>query len=238
MVSEGMYRKDSIIYKVQKAVHGSGRLYAKALIDGRFEYASGMVYKLAPSDQMTLEEAKEFGALYGICCVCGRLLTDETSIEAGIGPICAGRSDYFATDAKRVELYIAERTPEAPEAPVEVAPVRTVTLESNKYGPVFALRFDFNAEIKDEIKSWDWNRTKRTWNPDLKAWTVSADGQSLTKVIDLRDRFGFVFTPEVQAKLDALAFEPVSPAPSFKPVSDTPKQSELPLKFSDLLKEV
>lgn len=35
-----------------------------------------------------LSDAK-YGSLYGICCVCGRTLTDESSIAAGIGPICS-----------------------------------------------------------------------------------------------------------------------------------------------------
>ena len=92
----GMYMKDGVIFKVQKAVHGSGHLYAKKLAGGvtedfYFEYAPGVVKTLSPSDKMTLEQAKEFGALYGTCCVCGRTLTDENSIEAGIGPVCANK---------------------------------------------------------------------------------------------------------------------------------------------------
>lgn len=91
---DGMYSMDGGVYKVQKAVHGSGRLYAKHLIvDGfgkaHFEYAAGIVYKLTPAMRMTLEQAKQFGVLYGTCCVCGRTLTDETSIANGIGPVCA-----------------------------------------------------------------------------------------------------------------------------------------------------
>jgi hypothetical protein len=91
----GMYRLDGTIYKVQRAVHGSGNLYAKELlVEGghvNFVYAKGMIRRLSASDRMSLEEAKEFGALYGSCCVCGRTLTNETSIEAGIGPVCAGK---------------------------------------------------------------------------------------------------------------------------------------------------
>lgn len=95
-IEDGMYRFDETIYKVQHAVHGSGRQYAKELVqyaDGSwgFEYARGIVYKLRPEHKMSLEDAKAFGALYGTCCVCGRTLTDEKSIEAGIGPICAGK---------------------------------------------------------------------------------------------------------------------------------------------------
>lgn len=96
----GMYKNPETgdIFKVQVAVHGSGQLYAKKLVPpsdfgekATFDYAPGAVRQLRADWRMTLEEAKEFGALYGTCCVCGRTLTRETSIEAGIGPVCAGR---------------------------------------------------------------------------------------------------------------------------------------------------
>jgi len=86
------------IWKVQwNRASGDGhKLYAKVLTDEpsgvwHFEYVPGGILKLRPEDRMTLEEAQQFGKLYGVCCVCGRALTDETSIEAGIGPVCAGR---------------------------------------------------------------------------------------------------------------------------------------------------
>lgn len=92
---EGMYRKDGVIYKVQIAVHGSGRPYAKKLVEtgGEWEFvkAPGMQFRLTAKDKMTLEEAKEFGKLYGTCCVCGRTLTKEESIAEGIGPVCSGK---------------------------------------------------------------------------------------------------------------------------------------------------
>lgn len=99
--AEGMYRKAGTIYKVQKAVHGSQQNYAKRLVQtllidkktGRskwtFEYAPGFVYELRPEHALTFEQAKEFGCLYGSCAVCGRTLTNEDSIAAGIGPVCA-----------------------------------------------------------------------------------------------------------------------------------------------------
>lgn len=95
-VDEGMYRRDGVIYKVQRAIHGSGHLYAKRLDEGSFEFASGAVSMLRPEDKMTLEQAREYGVLYGTCCVCGRTLTNEESIEAGIGPVCAGKKGWFA----------------------------------------------------------------------------------------------------------------------------------------------
>lgn len=101
----GMYRTaDGAIYKVQKSKEGQG-LYAKRLtpITGErlneadnivgwdFQYAPGAIKTLKASERMTLEEAKAFGVQYGICCVCGKLLKDATSVAQGIGPVCAGR---------------------------------------------------------------------------------------------------------------------------------------------------
>lgn len=91
--AEGFYRRDGSIFKVQKAVHGSGHLYAKRLIvengAARWEYAPGVIRTL--TERLTLAEAEAFGKLYGICAVCGRILTDEKSIARGIGPVCAGK---------------------------------------------------------------------------------------------------------------------------------------------------
>lgn len=98
---EGVYRDKALtIYKVQRAVHGSGNLYAKRLVipdDGskpRFEYAPGAIRNLLPEWKMTLDEAREFGVLYGTCVVCGRTLTDETSISRGIGPVCEAKGRW------------------------------------------------------------------------------------------------------------------------------------------------
>lgn len=79
------------IWKIQKSPN-SGHLYAKQLVDGRWEYAPGAM-KMLPyrAQPLTLEEAAKYGKLYGMCCICGRTLTNEASIEAGIGPICASK---------------------------------------------------------------------------------------------------------------------------------------------------
>lgn len=72
----------------------SGKPYAKKLdmASGQFEYAPGaMKHLVSEATPLSLEIAKKYGALYGRCMICGRTLTDEGSIEAGIGPICAGR---------------------------------------------------------------------------------------------------------------------------------------------------
>lgn len=113
----GMYRHDGDIYKVQRAVHGSGKLYAKKLVvhdtnsesaTVNFEYAPGIFKELSADDRLSLEDAREFGALYGTCCVCGRLLTQELSIALGIGPVCGSREfggDFkFLVDKMKLEM--------------------------------------------------------------------------------------------------------------------------------------
>lgn len=108
VTEDGMYRNPETgwIFKVQRAVHGSGNLYAKLLVvdqaweraeDGtvlvegkaHFVYAPGAIKELRAEWRMTLEQRKGFGAMYGVCSDCGRTLTDEKSIAANIGPICA-----------------------------------------------------------------------------------------------------------------------------------------------------
>lgn len=95
-VTEGMWiigevgNDEAKIYKVQIAVHGSGRPYAKLLTTDGFEYAAGALREIGQHGRkMTLDEAKAYGKLYGVCCKCGATLTDENSIAAGIGPVCA-----------------------------------------------------------------------------------------------------------------------------------------------------
>lgn len=101
---EGFYKVGETYFKVQKAVHGSGRVYAKELVElpqrdadgnliekGRWEMARGIVSRLRPEDLLSAEEGAEFGKLYGICMYCWRELTDERSIEVGYGPICADK---------------------------------------------------------------------------------------------------------------------------------------------------
>jgi hypothetical protein len=92
----GIYFKDGTVYKVVRAVYGSRKMYAKRLVPvegarGRFEYAPGAVRELTPADRMTIEQGREYGALYGMCANCGAVLTAEDSIEAGMGPICRAK---------------------------------------------------------------------------------------------------------------------------------------------------
>jgi hypothetical protein len=91
----GVHNVDGRIIKVQRS-RETGRLYTKELrqeLSGKWSFAimpAGL--KLVSGDtKISLDEAKKFGTRTGTCCICGRLLTDENSVAAGIGPICASR---------------------------------------------------------------------------------------------------------------------------------------------------
>jgi hypothetical protein len=113
VTEDGMYRHPETgdIFKVQKAVHGSGNLYAKRLVvdqawerdadgtvlvqgEAHFEYAPGAIRALKAEWRMTLEQAKYYGSLYGVCIRCGTTLTLEESIERAMGRTCAGKKNW------------------------------------------------------------------------------------------------------------------------------------------------
>lgn len=111
-LEDGMYRRpNGEVVKVYVTVHGASQRVAKVLrvlddderytktlrgreveVRAEFEYAGKRGLRgLTPEMRMTFEEAVEFGAIYGVCCVCSATLTNETSIELGIGPVCRRR---------------------------------------------------------------------------------------------------------------------------------------------------
>lgn len=118
VVDEGFYLDPDTeaIFKVQVAVHGSGRPYAKRLVrpsdevieqarkdsadavargdkpvkvKGSWVYEAGLIRKLNAEWRLNDEQARKWGQLYGVCCRCAAVLTDEHSIAQGIGPVCA-----------------------------------------------------------------------------------------------------------------------------------------------------
>lgn len=89
-LDEGMYKVGDDIFKVYFTQ--AGHIATKQLTEDGFEYTGRKpLAKIKPEHRMTLDQAKEYGKVTGTCCNCGRLLTNEDSIEAGIGPICAGK---------------------------------------------------------------------------------------------------------------------------------------------------
>lgn len=91
---EGYYRFEGDFVKVQIS-QSSGKPYAKMWLgdpetkQGRWEYQSGLYFKLRGAVPLSAEDAKAFGDLYGHCVFCGLELSDDRSITAGYGPTCA-----------------------------------------------------------------------------------------------------------------------------------------------------
>lgn len=97
-VPEGMHHLNGVIYKVQMS-RQSGHRYAKVLTqdedgDWTFQYKPGALSRLSEDTLLPHEEAARFGAIYGVCAACARILTDERSIHAGYGPVCAERHGW------------------------------------------------------------------------------------------------------------------------------------------------
>lgn len=90
----GFYELDGNIYKVKQG--RSGRLYALHVTedDTKGTFASGVVFRLTEDMKLTEERASAFGRITGQCLICGRTLTDPSSIDRGIGPVCASRMGW------------------------------------------------------------------------------------------------------------------------------------------------
>jgi len=109
-LEDGMYFKDGVILKVYHTVHGANQQVAKRLCtdviaaakeagtldqlaaDDKWEYLGKRgLAGLTATHRMSLEQAKELGAVYGVCVRCAATLTNEVSIEAAMGPVCRGK---------------------------------------------------------------------------------------------------------------------------------------------------
>lgn len=82
------------VAKVQRNRAGTNE-YGKLLRheEGEWVYTPGLVGQIRRGgwERLTKDRAAELGRLYGRCVACGATLTDEESIERGMGPICASK---------------------------------------------------------------------------------------------------------------------------------------------------
>lgn len=102
----GIYREGEKIFCVRKA-RQSERVYAYELINiegrnPRWEYVAGKVYELKVEDMISLEVAQQYGRRTGICCICGRFLTDNESVAKGIGPVCEQKYSVVYSQARGI----------------------------------------------------------------------------------------------------------------------------------------
>jgi len=114
VTEDGVYRipQTGEIFKVYHTVHGANQQVTKKLVmladpytkisrGKEIEVKADFIYmgkaplrRLTASMRMTLEEAKQYGALYGVCVRCGLTLTREESIERAMGPVCAKKVNW------------------------------------------------------------------------------------------------------------------------------------------------
>lgn len=94
-VALGFYTDGDNVYEVVESKQGNK--YAKVLVvkthgkQGTWAYVQGGMAHAKDWDALTVEQAAGLGKQWGVCMCCGRTLTKQESIDAGIGPICAGR---------------------------------------------------------------------------------------------------------------------------------------------------
>lgn len=99
-IEDGFYElADGRIIKVIHAVHGSGHQYGKVLNTEtrKFDMVVGIVREVRATGKRIDDDqhrCAELGKLYGVCMCCGLELTDDVSIEAGIGPICRAKRGW------------------------------------------------------------------------------------------------------------------------------------------------
>lgn len=79
-------------------IFGAGYYGSFDLSDGAFwptkACKQSFIELLAQVEEGGLDAVASIGAATGMCCICGRTLTDEESIASGIGKICAGKVGY------------------------------------------------------------------------------------------------------------------------------------------------
>lgn len=106
-VIEGRYAVDTdeghlAFYKVDRPTEGkwSGYVFVKVMasdtehpIRGRAA-ADAILAKISAAGPKAASE--RYGQELGSCSICGRTLTDETSRELGIGPVCRNATGWYA----------------------------------------------------------------------------------------------------------------------------------------------
>jgi hypothetical protein len=90
--AEGVYELDGTFYAVRTSRNDNTRRYAyEAFITDsavNFEYAKGVVYRLADARALTVDEVEALSLQFSRCFLCGRTLSAKASKAAGIGPVC------------------------------------------------------------------------------------------------------------------------------------------------------
>lgn len=180
----GMYRSaDGSIFKVQRSQQGG--LYAMRLtpINGqrmseindvvawKFVYERGAIRQLRATDKLTLEQAREFGIRYGVCCVCSTTLTDATSVARGIGPVCERRLTGRTRSAVQTDRH-APRTETAAEQVARVSEQFAANQAARNVPQPLVDSYNASAQavaMQQEMRFEDTNMEERELERQLRA---------------------------------------------------------------------
>jgi hypothetical protein len=92
VTEEGIYERKGHVYDVVQSK--AGHWYAKELTDEGFVYVGAAPVKaLTANDKMTKARATELSLARARCIRCGKQLSKQSSVDQGMGDICAS---YFA----------------------------------------------------------------------------------------------------------------------------------------------
>ena len=91
----GAYLLDGVIYSIRQGRESKKwQVWTYSSIESKYarlpkDEEVAILKKIQPADRLTLENAIKYSVQTGICCHCGRTLTQLKSVTGGIGPICA-----------------------------------------------------------------------------------------------------------------------------------------------------
>lgn len=92
-IEVGAYEHDGVIYSVRKGNY-SGRIKALVYDPDQNKWVDDRtkaIYKLRSENRLTLSRATQLSVSVGSCVHCGRTLTLQKSVTAGMGKVCASK---------------------------------------------------------------------------------------------------------------------------------------------------
>lgn len=92
-IAVGAYELDNIVYSVRKGNY-SGAIHALVYDPDQKKWVSdktNSIYKLTNEHRLTLSRATQLSVAVGSCVHCGRTLTLQKSVVAGMGRVCASK---------------------------------------------------------------------------------------------------------------------------------------------------
>ena len=92
-IAVGAYELDGIVYSVRKGNY-SGKIHALVYDPDQKKWVDDLtksIYKLKDEHRLTLSRATQLSVAVGSCVHCGRTLTLQKSVVAGMGRVCASR---------------------------------------------------------------------------------------------------------------------------------------------------